>query len=160
MTRFNCRSAMLTLGLAALVGCGAVSTTQPATKPDDTPAHAHPSAGPHGGPLVEWGEEELHLEVVIDRPAGTASVYVLGEDAKTLVPVATKTLTLSLNGEPPTVVTLTADPQESDGKDKGSSRFVGKHEAFKKDGLLSGSVSGEKDGKKYTGKFREKAPKK
>lgn len=140
------RSVLLSLALALLVGCGSTTPTPPTEKA----AHNHPSRGPHGGPLVEWGEEEFHLEVVIDRPTGTATVYVLDDEAKAEVAVTAKVLTLSLTGEPPTVVTLNAVPNSS-------SKFVGTHELFKKDDKLAGSVSGEHGGKKYSGKFREKA---
>ena len=40
-----------------------------------------------------------------------------------------------------------------------SSRFVGKHESLKKEELMSGSVSGMKDGEERSGKFKEKKPK-
>lgn len=140
------RSILLALPLAFLVGCG----TTPTTPPTEKVAHNHPTLGPHGGPLVEWGEEEFHLEVVIDRPTGTATVYVLDEEAKTEMPVTAKTLTMSVNGEPPTVVTLNPVPNSS-------SRFTGTHDLFKKDDKRAGSVSGEHNGKKYSGNFREKA---
>lgn len=142
------RSALAAFTLALLVGCG----TTPTTPVTEKPKHNHPSAGPHGGPLVEWGEDEMHLEVVIERPTGTATVYVLDEEAKAEVSVTARTLTMSLNGEPPTVVTLTAVPGSS-------SRFVGTNEVFKKDDRLAGSVSGEHNGKRYSGKFREKTAK-
>ncbi len=162
MNPTHCRTGLLATALTLVVGCGGGTTaTRPTTSNEQgPPTHNHPTVGPHGGPLVEWGEEELHLEVLIDRTAGTATLYVLAEDAKTAVPIATKALTLSLPGTPPTDVTLAADPQEGDAKDNGASRFVGKHDAFRNPGRLSGSVSGEKDGKKYTGKFRERAAKK
>jgi hypothetical protein len=140
------RYALLVLPLALLVGCG----TTPTTPPTEKPKHNHPSLGPHGGPLVEWGEDEMHLEVVIDRPTGVATVYVLDEEAKAEVPLTAKSLTLSLTGEPPTAVTLNAVPNSS-------SKFVGTHELFKKDDKQAGSVSGEHNGKRYSGKFREKA---
>ena len=43
---------------------------------------------PHGGPLLEVGEEEAHLELVHDEKAGKLTLYLLGKDAKT--PVAIK----------------------------------------------------------------------
>ena len=53
-----------------LAGCGPTPTSPPAlpSGKGEEPAHTHPSAGPHGGPLVVWGEDDLHLEVMIDRP--------------------------------------------------------------------------------------------
>ena len=39
-------------------------------------------AGPHKGQLIEWGEEEYHLELVPDAKAGTGTVYVYGDAAR------------------------------------------------------------------------------
>ena len=55
--------------------------------------------GPHKGAIVEWGEEEYHLELVTDAKTGTATIYVYGgeEDLKkgTAKPIDAKTLTMS-----------------------------------------------------------------
>jgi len=155
------RFLILTSVVMFAVGCGSAVPTTPSSvaKSNDPPSHNHPTTGPHGGPIVEWGDE-LHLEVVIDRTAGTATVYVLDEDVKTSMAITTKTMTLTLIGTPPVEVTLTADPDAGDKVLNGmSSRFVGKHEAFKKEELMSGSVSGMKDGDERSGKFKEKKPK-
>lgn len=156
------RSLVLLLIATLIVGCGPTASTTPTTpaKSNEPPSHNHPTAGPHGGPLVEWGEEELHLEVVIDHKTGSVTVYVLDEEVKKQVPITTDKLTLATSGTPSVTVTLTADPDEGDKATKGaSSRFVGKDDALKGDQLISGSVSGVKDGKPYTGKFKEKKPK-
>lgn len=148
---------------AFVVGCGPTTSTTPTTpaKSNDPPSHNHPTTGPHGGPIVEWSaEDELHLEVVIDHKTGAVTVYVLDEQVKDSVAITTKTLTLSIPGTPPITVSLTADPDEGDRVMKGvSSRFTGQDDALKSDQLFSGSVSGEKDGRGYTGKFKEKKPK-
>lgn len=151
---------LFALLFAALVaGCG--PTTSPTTSPAkmDPPAHEHPTVGPSGGVVVEWGEEEYHLEFLADRTAGEATVYVLDGTAKKVTAVGAKSLTLSLEGTPPVTVTLEPKPQEGDPAGK-SSRFVGKSDALKKEGLFSGSLSGEVGGKNYTGDFKEKARKK
>lgn len=150
---------LLLAAVAALaVGCGPTTTptSTPATEPK---AHDHPTTGPSGGAIVEWGEEEYHLEFLADHATGEATVYVLDQTAKKVTAVPAKTLTLSVTATPPVTVTLDAKPQDGDAAGS-SSRFVGKSDALKKDGLFSGSISGEVGGKKYTGEFKEKARKK
>jgi hypothetical protein len=139
--------------LAVAVGCGSPTAPTPAAKGKTPPAHDHPTVGPAGGAIVEWGEEDYHLEFIADRAAGEAVVYVLDKTAKAVTAIGSKTLTVSLEGTPPVTVTLEPKPQDGDPAGK-SSRFVGKHDALKKDGTLTGSVSGEVDGKKYTGDFK------
>lgn len=152
------RTLLLAAVAALAVGCGptAAPTSTPATEPR---AHDHPTVGPSGGAVVEWGEEEYHLEFLADHATGEATVYVLDGTAKKVKAVSAKTLTLSVTATPPVTVRLDAKPQEGDA-DGSSSRFVGKSDGLKKNGLFSGSISGEVDGKKYTGDFKEKARKK
>lgn len=152
------RTLLLATGLALLTGCGPVGTPTSPPK-DEPPAHNHPTTGPAGGAIIEWGEEEYHLEFLADHATGEATVYVLDETAKKVTTVTAKTLTLSLTATPPVTITLDAKPQDGDAAGT-SSRFVGKNDALKKEGLFSGSVSGEVDGKNYTGEFKEKARKK
>ena len=160
MTSFTRRAALLAAGLVLSTGCGTPpAPTPPDTKPEK-PAHSHPTTGPvRGGAIGEWGEEDYHLEVVPDRAAGTITAYVLDGTVTKVTAVSAKTLTLSLTATPP--VTIPLEPKPQDGDEAGrSSRFVGTHDALKKPDLFSGSVSGEVDGKKYTGEFREKPAKK
>lgn len=116
--------------------------------------------GPHKGPLVEWGEEEYHLEVVVDAKTGDVTVYVYGDHDELVKgkakAIETKTLTLSLKTtEPATVVKLEAKPAKDDPEGK-ASVFVGKNDAFKTDKKLSGAVSGKVGSKPYTGEFKQK----
>lgn len=80
--------------------------------------HDHGAAGPHGGSLVELGDEEYHAEVVLDHDAHALRVYMLGKDAKTATPVAASELTLTPEGK--TALTLKATPQKDDGEGKSS----------------------------------------
>ena len=63
--------------------------------------HGHAAKGPHGGGIVELGEEEYHAEVVVDHDSESLAVYVLGKDP----------------------LTLKATPQADDGEGK-ASKFV------------------------------------
>ncbi|OYW20427.1 MAG: hypothetical protein B7Z55_07285 [Planctomycetales bacterium 12-60-4] len=66
------------------------------------PAHAHPEKGPHGGPLLELGDEEYHGEVLLDEKAGTMTFYVLDSAAKEVVPIEAKEILFNLkhSGKP------------------------------------------------------------
>ncbi|WP_437226778.1 hypothetical protein SH661x_000010 [Planctomicrobium sp. SH661] len=87
------------------------------THPDD---HHH-DAGPHGGHIIELGD--FHGEVVMDD-GRNVTVYILGDDAATAVPVADASAKLHAQvGNEKKEIALTAAPQdgETDGK---TSRFT------------------------------------
>jgi hypothetical protein len=152
-----------TLLLAALagplvVGCGAPPA--PSGTAPTPPKHQHPTKGPHGGPLVEWGDEDYHLEVVADKAAGEVTVYVFGDhDALPgwqAAAIDAKTLTLTVkSAEPVATVTLEAKPAKDDPAGK-ASVFAGKHDAFKADKKLAGTLSGKSGDKPYSGDFKQK----
>lgn len=144
------------LALAALaVGCGG---TTPTSKPTDGPKAAG-EAGPHKGPVAEWGEDEFNLEVVADAQAGTVTVYVYGDDQdmekgeRSPLPKDTK-ITLTLKGDTGTVLTLDAAPEAGDPAGT-CSRFTAKHDAFTKGKKLAGSQSATVRGKPFTGDFKQ-----
>lgn len=98
-----------------VVGCGDAKDGPAAKASSKTaePAHDHPEA-PHGGELLELGEEEAHLELAHDSKGGNVTVYVLGRDAKTPIAVAAPTIVLSTK-EGPKEFTLTAVNPKADG---------------------------------------------
>lgn len=121
-------------------------------------AAAH-GTGPHKGPVVEWGEEEYHLEIVADAKAGTVVVYVYGNheelDKGTAKAIDAKSLVLTIKGEKS--VTIKLDPMPAKGDPAGkASQFTGKHAVFSKGGKLEGSVSGKVGTKPYAGDFKQK----
>lgn len=150
------RRLLTALLIAALAGCSTQTGGTTAKKPPPAKADAHPSAGPHGGLLVEWGDEEYHVELVTDAKAKTATAYVLDDSAVKVKPIATTALMLELTVEPPVSVALAATPDAGDG-DGRSSRFVGTHDALGQDQLFAGTVSGTVGGTPYSGKFKQKA---
>jgi hypothetical protein len=77
---------VLSVGLVT-TGCVPPS---PTGKGPTKPVLAHPTEGPHGGPLIEWGDEEYHLEFTVDRPKKQA-LYVLDESACKATPIAVET---------------------------------------------------------------------
>lgn len=114
----------LAIGLTcAVVGCdksAAYKSPEQIKKASPAPKHDHGTAGPHGGGLVELGDDEYHAEIVVDHDTHAIDVYVLGKDAKTAVPVAQTELTLTPEGKE--ALTLKAAPQAGDGDGK-SSKF-------------------------------------
>lgn len=147
---------LLSLGvLLALLAAGCM------TKPGEQrerrgAAHDHPDHGPHGGALVEWGEEDYHPEFTVDHAKKQATVYILDRNAKKASPIATETITLTLTHRtPPVQVTLKADPQEGDPAGS-ASRFVGTHEELATEMEFKGEISGKVGDKPYAGTFAEK----
>lgn len=93
---------------ATLVSCGKeepVPTTKSADAPAKpsgaipmpstkaAPAAAHSHDAQHGGTMVELGEHEGHLEIVLDAATGTLTAYVYDADMK---PVATEAPVINL----------------------------------------------------------------
>jgi hypothetical protein len=85
-------------GLLFLTGCPG-ETPQP-KKPATTGAHAdddhdheghaehhHAEKGPHDGALVAIGDEDAHLEFVLDADTGTLKAYVLDGEAEKAVAI-------------------------------------------------------------------------
>ena len=108
-------------GLLLLTGCPG-ETPQP-KKPATTAAHAghnhdddhdhdhehyhhHAEKGPHNGALVAIGEEDAHLEFVLDADSGTLKAYVLDGDADEAVAIKQASLQLA--------VTLTKGADDDD----------------------------------------------
>lgn len=107
-----------------LAGCGDKQVGAPAkrTEKPGEQAHEHPAA-PHGGELLELGEEEAHLELIHDSKAGRVTVYVLGKDGKTAVAVAAPTIVVATK-DGPQELTLTAVNPKADGT---ADTFKGTH---------------------------------
>lgn len=124
-----------------------------------TSAQAADHEGPHKGAVVEWGEEEYHLEVVTDAKAGTVIVYVYGNHnefhkAKAKA-IDSKSLIMTVKGAKSIAVKLTPKPVEGDAKGVAST-FVGKHAVFGKEAKLKGTLSGKVGTKPYSGDFEQK----
>jgi hypothetical protein len=140
-------------------GCGKETATSTSTSaaplpPDalDEAAHAHPEHGPHGGDLVELGNEEYHAEVV--HGDNGFSVYVLDGSAKQAVAVTAEKLVVSLKqGEQVKTFEFAANPDTNDESGK-SSRFTSTDEQLHEwlDAGAEGALTIEIEGKSYTGK--------
>jgi hypothetical protein len=63
--------------------------------------HHHAEKGPHGGALVAIGEDDAHLEFVLDADTGTLTAYVLDGAAEKPVRIKQGNLQLAFNLLPP-----------------------------------------------------------
>lgn len=94
----------------------------------DEHGHQHPTKGPHGGAIVELGDEELHAEVLHDDAAGTVTVYLLDGEVKRYMTIASPEIVINVRHNKKAVqFKLKAKPQSSD-RDGRSSRFEVKNQ--------------------------------
>ena len=114
--------------------------------------HTHGS-GPHGGAITHWGDGEYHVEFTVDHDTQTATVYILDSNAEKAAPVKADKLTLKIN-EPAFVVELLPQPMEGEAEGT-SSRFTGKKEELGVVQEFAGTISGQVDGKEFSGDFAE-----
>ncbi len=102
----------------------ATGNTATAGSDDHDHDHAHPSHGPHGGDLIELGNEEYHGEVVHDEKAGTVTIYLLDSHAEKAVAIAAEEITINMkHDEEAYQFTLAAQPDDGDPEGQ-SSRFI------------------------------------
>lgn len=118
----------------------------------DHSSHDH-GAGPHDGTLADWGGGKYHVEFTVDHDKKEATVYVLGGDAKTPMPIAAEAIQLRIK-DPMMQVDLMAAAQEGDSEGS-ASRFVGNHESLAVVKEYAGTITGVIDGTPYSGDFKE-----
>jgi|GEM_PF-374971 len=110
--------------------------------------HEHGAAGPHGGAIVELGDEEYHAEVVVDAKTNTLTVYLFGKDAKTPSPIAaTEIIVVTEDNEKHALKAVAVEGKAAEF----SLQDEAKVGAITKAGYLHGSLQLEVDGKPYRG---------
>jgi hypothetical protein len=116
--------------------------------------HVH-AAGPHGGIVADWGGGKFHVELTIDHATQEATVYVLGSDEKTPMPVQTAdgSLLLTIN-EPAFQVSLKPAPLAGESSSR-ASRYKATHDQLAVKRRLAGSIGAEVDGTPYAGDFEQ-----
>jgi hypothetical protein len=87
------------LGASALLAPPSV-WAQGAAKPKPAPPaehnHAHPDKGPHGGPLIELGNEKYHAELLLDEKTQTVTIYLLDGTARKEVAIPAKFVRINI----------------------------------------------------------------
>ncbi len=172
LTISNRRSTICNLSFLCLIGfAGCKQETTPTTPaPTEAPnadgGHVHADGtehaphgahgtGPHDGTVADWGGGKYHVEFTVDHDKQEGTVYILGSDEKSPVPIDAESIDLSI-GDPVMQVALKAVPQDSDPAGK-SSRFVGNHEKLGVVQEYTGTIAGVIDGTPYSGDFTEEA---
>jgi hypothetical protein len=79
--------------------------------PPSQPTHEHKA--PHGGALVELGEEFAHLEFVLDSTKGTLTAYVLDGEAEQAVRVTAPSIDVTVTPKQGAAVSLQLRAVES-----------------------------------------------
>jgi hypothetical protein len=74
--------------LAAAAALALVAGCKDEAHDHDHGDHPHVHKAPHGGALVELGEEAAHVEFLLDATAGKLTAYVLDGEAEKAVRVA------------------------------------------------------------------------
>ena len=76
------------LAAFVMVGCNSDSETdnqKPAEPADPHAGHDHSSLGPHGGHILELGNEDYHAEWRFDNDSGKVTIYLLDSAVKKAV---------------------------------------------------------------------------
>jgi hypothetical protein len=109
--------------LAGFQGCGksASGPTPPADAHAGEDEHAH-EEGPHGGQIIELGDEEYHAELTHDDATHKVGVYLLDSTAKAAAAIDAPSVAVNCRiDEKPEQFTLVAVPQP--GEPAGSSSY-------------------------------------
>jgi hypothetical protein len=115
-------------GVAATAGSDAGAASQPARPASGSSAtEGHEHTAPHGGALVELGEEFAHLEIVLAASTGTLTAYALDGEAEQAVRLSQPALDIVVmrKGAAPLVLALRPVANELTGeRDRDTSQFT------------------------------------
>ena len=106
----------------AILFSGCAETSSSGTSYEDaetaeTPAgHGHHHEGPHGGHVLEVdGNHKYHCEMTFDAETRDVTVYLLGGDLKTPVPVAADDVEFEIEeGDDEEHIAMTSEPLEGE----------------------------------------------
>ncbi len=118
-----------------------LSASLAAESPKEAHHHAHPA--PHGGALVELGEELAHVELLRARPEGRVTAWILDGEAERGVPIAQAEIVIALRvpGAAPVKLTLRAVENALSGERVGAtSQFTASHPRLTHPGALDGEI--------------------
>ena len=140
-----------------LTGCTPYKESAKADSSKKKEEPPHPTKGPRGGPIAEWGNDDFHVEFTVDTSAKSAVVYILAGEVKDGKVVDTKIDPANITDvrlaikDPMLDLDMKYDATRS-GTDK--TVFVAMHETFAKAGDYKGTINGKVKGKEpLTGDF-------
>jgi hypothetical protein len=114
---------VILLALVGFTGCNRSTAPPPETTASDEHGHdhadghdhGHGSAGPHGGQIIELGEEEFHAEFLHDDSRQKVGVHMLDSSAAKPAPIdATSIVINCMVGGKPAQFTLNSVAQEGE----------------------------------------------
>jgi phage baseplate assembly protein gpV len=137
------RSALLSLiPLLALTACGDKDKNG---KAPENAEKAHEHVAPHGGELLELGDEQGHVELVHDDEAGKITMYIYGSETSKPISVEKPSVTIQQKDGTAIELTMVAQDAKADGT---AHTWVGEHAAVKVE-PLDGRVRLKIAGKQY-----------
>ena len=152
----NIKPLALVFAFAFVFCIGCNNGTSSPDKQDQAHNHGHSHDNPpHGGTIADWGGGKYHVEFTVNHDKKEATVYILGDDVKSQLPVKADEISLAII-DPQFQATLKASPLDGE-TDGMSSRFVGNHESLGIVKEYEGKIMGTVDGTPYSGDFKEVA---
>jgi hypothetical protein len=142
MTRFL----LLTLAPLLTIGCSrshdhAHADAKSAGGGAHGHGHGHAHAAPHGGLLIEVGDHQFNVELVLDRETGRIAAYILDGHAENFVRIAQPAIELRLS-EPARSVVLQPVANPATGETVGNtSQFEATAPWLKESGSLVGEIA-------------------
>ena len=124
---------VLLLSVALSAGCNSKTSGPAAEAPKDEAGHAehdHPTEGPHGGELIELGNEEYHAELTHENEA---IVYLLDGSAKAAAPSDATEVTINLSHDGKGEQFRLAASRDTNDPEGKSSRFTSNDAELLKD---------------------------
>lgn len=122
------RYTLALLALTLFVGCPAQEDGvkySDAEANTDTHGHDHDHGhhdGPHGGHVIELTDDHtVHAELTFDKAGPKITVYILGEDVETPLPVAIDAVHLDLEGDGDEEIEVALTPAPLEGEADGTS---------------------------------------
>lgn len=125
------------------IGCGrSHDHAHDKAAPDDAHGHSHGHAhtAPHGGQLVEVGDHQFNVELVLDRETGRLAAYVLDGHAENFVRIVQPAIEVRLK-DPARGLMLTAVANPATGETVGNtSQFEATAPWLKSAGDVAGEI--------------------
>lgn len=94
------RRPVLAACVAALLLAPAACSHRSATAPAMPAPGSHKDQPPHGGTVIDLGQDLYHLEMLRDPDAGTLTVWVLDGEMDEFIRISQSSLPLEWNGHP------------------------------------------------------------
>ena len=135
------RILLLTLVPLLAIGCGrSHDHAHDKAANGDAHGHGHAHTAPHGGQLVEVGDHQFNVELVLDRETGRLAAYVLDGHAENFVRIVQPAIEVRLK-DPARGLLLTAVANPATGETVGNtSQFEATAPCLKSAGDVAGEI--------------------